>query len=222
MPPDFFLYETYALNYELYYNDGLETAKEVLILLEKHYDILQKGVRFLDWGCGPARVIRHLRDLLPEAELHAVDYNKQYIDWCASKISGIRFALTSVSPPTWYADGYMDIIMGLSVFTHLSESNHFAWIEELYRIIKPGGILFITTQGKAYEYKLSKEERQKFNEGKLIVRAGVLEGNRLFSAFQNPDFIQLLIQNKFEVIEFVPGKNNVKSPEQDRWILKKL
>ncbi|HRO47783.1 class I SAM-dependent methyltransferase [Agriterribacter sp.] len=222
IPPDFFLYETYMLNYEVYYNDGLDTAREIISLLGKQYDILHKGTRCLDWGCGPARVTRHLPGLLPEAELHAVDYNEQYINWCKSKIKGIRFEQTNISPPTLYPDAYFNIVMGLSVFTHLSELSHYAWLNELYRIIKPGGILFITTQGKSYEYKLSADERHKFNEAELIIRDRVLEGNRLFSAFQPPHFIKSLIKNKFEVIEFIAGEKNHKSPEQDKWVLKKI
>ena len=121
-----------------------------------------------------------------------------------------------------YPDAYFNIVMGLSVFTHLSEINHYAWMDELCRIIKPGGILFITTQGKSYEYKLSADERYKFNEAKLIIRDRVLEGNRLFSSFQPPGFIQSLINNKFEVMQFIPGENNYISSEQDKWVLKKI
>lgn len=221
IPPDFFLYETYMLSYEFYYNDGLDTAKEIIDLLEKRYSILQKGLKYLDWGCGPARVVRHLPDLLPEAELHAVDYNSAYVEWCRSKIKGIRFEQASVSPPTLYSGSYFDVITGLSVFTHLSGLNHYAWIEELHRIIKPEGMLLITTQGQSYKYKLSARERRKFNEGKLVVRDSVLEGNRLFSAFHPLSFIQLLIKNKFEIVEFISGREGSKPPEQDKWILKK-
>lgn len=222
IPPDFFLYETYMLHYELYYKDGLETAREIVNLLGRRYNILQKDMRCLDWGCGPARVTRHLPGLLPGVELHGADYNERYINWCKSKIKGIQFKQTHISPPTLYADAYFSIVIGLSVFTHLSELNHYAWLNELYRIIKPGGVLFITTQGKSYAHKLSVNERQKFNEAKLIVRDGVLEGNRLFSAFQPPHFVKSFVKDKFEVIEFIPGKANRKSPEQDKWMLKKI
>lgn len=222
IPPDFFLYETYMLHYELYYKDGLETAREIVDLLGKQYNILQKGARLLDWGCGPARVTRHLPDLLPGAELHAVDYNEQYINWCKSKIRGIQFKQTAVSPPTSYPGAYFNVVIGLSVFTHLSEQNHYEWLEELYRIIKPAGMLLMTTQGKSYTFKLSSDERRQFNEAKLVVRDKVLEGNRLFSAFQPPLFVKSLIKDKFEVVEFIPGGKNHKSPEQDKWILKKM
>ncbi|HRP30519.1 MAG TPA: class I SAM-dependent methyltransferase [Agriterribacter sp.] len=222
IPPDFFLYETYMLNYELYYFDGLETAGELINLLRKHYDVSRSGTRFLDWGCGPARITRHLPDLLPVAEIYGMDFNERYVSWCRSKIGRVNFEHTKVSPPTTYPDNMMDIVIGLSVFTHLSAQNHLAWLDELYRCIKPGGLLLITTQGLSYLRKLSTGEKEKFKKGNLIVRGKVLEGNRLYSAFQPESFVKSIIKNKFEIIEFIPGMENSNDPEQDKWILKKI
>lgn len=222
MPPDFFLYETYLLNYEYYFKDGCETAREVVDLVKKHLNISQPGSRCLDWGCGPARITRHWPDLLPEAELHAADYNEKYIHWCRSKIKGIRFEQVNVAPPTLYPAAFFDFVMGLSVFTHLSALNHYTWMDELHRFIKPGGILFITTQGNAYQCKLSAGEKIRFREAKLVVRDRVKEGNRLFSAFHPRPFIESLVKDKFEIVECIPGRENQKLPEQDTWILRRL
>jgi 2-polyprenyl-3-methyl-5-hydroxy-6-metoxy-1,4-benzoquinol methylase len=222
LPPAFFIYETYKLNVEEYYYDGQATAKEIVTALGISIDLSRPGARVLDWGCGPGRIVRHLPALLPRAAVYATDYNPKYIDWCSKELKGIHFSLNQIYPPLNYTDSFFDAIIGFSIFTHLSRENHFAWISELHRVIKTGGAAFITTQGQAYRAKLLPAEQAVFDKGEMVSRENVLEGNRLFSAFQPPEFIEQLIAGKFEVIEFIPALLNRDQPVQDSWLIKKI
>src|SRR5687767_2246737 len=69
LPPDYMLFESYQLDYAKYYNDGKDSAKEFIELLSPYIE--WEGKRILDWGCGPARVARHLPALLPGSEIFA-------------------------------------------------------------------------------------------------------------------------------------------------------
>jgi cyclopropane fatty-acyl-phospholipid synthase-like methyltransferase len=222
LPPDFFIYETYRMNYQWYYDDGKNTAKEIAELFLKHGDLNKHGARMLDWGCGPGRIVRHLPGLLSKTEIHGTDYNKEYIQWCSENLTGIKFSTNGVDPPMNYDNSFFDAIMGLSIFTHLSDQNHYDWINELHRIIKPGGNLFITTHGYAYYSKLSNEEKKLFDSSQLIIRKYLNEGNRLYSSFQPVGFMKHLIAGKFEVVEFTAGKLENKEPAQDSWLLQKI
>ena len=222
LPPEFFIYETYRLNYKWYYEDGKNTAKEIVTLFSKHFDIYRLGARILDWGCGPGRIIRHFPFLLPNAEIHGTDYNEKYIRWCNENLKGIKFSINKVDPPTFYEDSFFDAVIGLSIFTHLSGENHFGWINELHRIIKPRGKLLITTQGKGYYSKLTESEKKLFDSGLLVTRKYLDEGNRLYSSFQPPEFMVKLISGKFESVEYLPGKIEDNEPLQDSWLLRKF
>ncbi len=57
IPPDYYLYETYRLNYEQYINDGLETTKALIDMLIPYIDV-HDVEKVLDWGCGPGRITR--------------------------------------------------------------------------------------------------------------------------------------------------------------------
>src|SRR6186713_202689 len=81
LPPEYFIYETYRLNYKWYYEDGKNTAEEIGTLFSKYDDYSHKGKKILDWGCGPGRIVRHLPTLLPNAEIYGSDYNENYINW---------------------------------------------------------------------------------------------------------------------------------------------
>jgi SAM-dependent methyltransferase len=222
LPPENFIYETYRLNFKWYYEDGKNSAIEIVELFSRHYDFSNPGIRVLDWGCGPGRIVRHLPILLPGAEIYGTDYNEEYIKWCNDNLKGISFFLNSISPPMNFNSSYFFGIIGLSVFTHLSEKNHFKWINELHRITEFGGAVLITTQGHAYYSKLTKTEKYLFDSKQLVVREYINEGNRLYSSFQPKDFMELLIAGKFAVVEYLPGKVTNNEPSQDTWLLRKI
>jgi len=68
--------------------------------------------------------------------------------WCRANLSPVaQFDANPHLAPTRYADGAFDFIYALSVFTHLPEDHQFAWLAELRRILKPGGILITTVHG---------------------------------------------------------------------------
>jgi len=163
-PPPYFIYETYSLNYQNYYKDGYQTAREIVTLLSAYKDLSKTSISLLDWGCGPARIVRHLPEVLGyDIEIYGCDYNSKYIKWCSKHIHSVNFFTNNLHPPTSFVSGYFDIIYGLSIITHLSAASHSDWVKELWRILKPGGILLITSQGDAFKEKLLPQEEMLFN-----------------------------------------------------------
>jgi ubiquinone/menaquinone biosynthesis C-methylase UbiE len=222
LPPAFFIYESYRLNYKWYYEDGKNTAREIVTLLSKYNDYSQANKKILDWGCGPGRIVRHLPALLPNAEIYGSDYNENYINWCRDNLKGVNFSINGINPPMNFNDSFFDALTGLSIFTHLSEKNHILWINELHRIVKQGSQVLITTQGEAYYSKLTPKEKEQFKSNKLVTREYLKEGNRLYSSFQPFAFMKELIAGNFEIIEFDPGKLEYGETSQDSWLLRKI
>lgn len=217
-PPSYFIYETYRLDYAAYYNDGHATAAELTELFKK-YTPLSANARVLDWGCGPARIVRHFPLLLPGCDIYATDYNPVYIDWCRQHIPGIHFDTNQIEPPLVYPNDSFSAVSGLSIFTHLSINLHEGWFRELHRVIKPGGILIITTQGDAYRHKLLEKEKELFDKGQIVVREKFKLGHRLYSAFQPKEAIIALATGKFNVITCFEAD---KTGGQDMWVLNKI
>ena len=98
---------------------------------------------------------------------------------------------------------------------------HFSWINELTRVLKNDGILFLTTHGEAYKFKLLQKEQVLYDHGNLVVHGYRKEGNRLYASYQSPKFMRnLCLKNNLEVLKHIPGETLNSKPQQDIWILK--
>jgi SAM-dependent methyltransferase len=219
MPPSYILYESYQMDHAKYYNDGLHTAKWICGHISRFMDMKDKKI--LDWGCGPARVLRHLPDILDKScSYFGTDYNKSTISWCRSHLNNISFSENNLEPPLNFPDSEFDVIYGISIFTHLSEEMHDAWMHELGRVLKPGGILFITTQGEIFRSKLSAKETDLFDSGNVVIRGRTKEGHRTFSAFQ-PEIYMRKLFTGFEISDHIKGEVRNGKEQQDVWIVRK-
>ena len=207
LPPDYLIYESFQINYQKYYTEGSDTAKWLTDHFKKHIDLKDK--RILDWGCGPGRIIRHLPNVIGNGcEYLGTDYNKKSIDWCSKNLTNIQFNCNSLNAQLPYYDNYIDVIFGISIFTHLSEQLHYDWYDELYRVLKPNGIMLVTTQGDNFKVKLTDSELKQYNNNQLVVRGKVKEGHRTYSAFQPQEFMRKLFQN-VEILEHIETKPEV-------------
>jgi len=109
--------------------------------------------RALDFGCGCGRIELHLEDVAKNVELHAVDIDSLAINWAVEHIPWARFSQNQGLPPLDFPDEYFDLVFNHSVFTHLDERYQDAWLVELERVTKPGGLLILSVSG-GYPFSL--------------------------------------------------------------------
>ena len=97
---------------------------------------------------------------------------------------------------------------------------HYAWFNDLIRVLKPGGILFLTLHGKSFKTKLSVEDKQKFDNGQIVVLSSSKEGHRTYGAFHPIPFVKKLAGDN-NILEFIEGDVINGKPQQDIWIFQK-
>ncbi len=220
LPPPGLVYDACGhTNWRIYYQIGREHAEYISTLIKENID--KQSICIGEWGCGPARLLRHMPDFFSDRSvvLYGFDYNPQTIEWCNNNIFTINFLRNSIVPPLPCESNSFDCIYCLSVFTHLSGDMHFQWIDELSRVVKPNGLVILTTHGDSSRANLLSNEIQLYDRGKLVVRNKVREGKRLFVAYHPPSFVRNKLLRKLEVVSHFSGPNTG-SLIQDVWIVK--
>jgi cyclopropane fatty-acyl-phospholipid synthase-like methyltransferase len=123
---------------------GRRTAENLDAALGRAGSAFTPGQTVLDFGCGCGRTLRWLIERYPGVRWHGVDVDAEAIAWCQANIPAASFICGSPLPPLPFADASLDMIYAISVFTHLNEGFQRAWIAELERVLKPGGMLLLS------------------------------------------------------------------------------
>jgi SAM-dependent methyltransferase len=117
-------------------------------LLKQHQRRPPQSV--LEFGCGWGRIIRwFLHDIEPDS-LWGIDCMPEAIALCRATNRYSRFELVNPFPPSALPSESFDLIYTYSVFSHLSEEAHLAWLGEFKRLLRPGGLLIATTRPREF------------------------------------------------------------------------
>lgn len=196
---------------------GLAAADDIQVLLRRNGMAMVDFRRVLDFGCGSGRVIRYWQEL--PGEVHGSDYNESAIVWCRQNLP-FAFNVNGVEPPLAYNDETFDFVYALSVFTHLDGPRQRAWLEELMRVVRPGGHLMFTTHGDRWLRSLSEEQISRFRLGELVLKGDGSVGSNSFGAFQSSDQVRRELLAGKDIVDYAAW-GSVGTGGQDSWLVRK-
>jgi ubiquinone/menaquinone biosynthesis C-methylase UbiE len=225
LPSDEWLFETFQLDYQKYFDDGNLAAKEILNWTADFLPLELPAI--LDWGCGTGRVIQHIHQYNPYALLYGADINNKMIAWNHQYIKDVHFSSITLNTPTAYPANYFDLVYGISVFTHLPLKLQTEWLDELKRIIKQAGILLVTTHGSYFNSQLLRNEKKRLAENGFVEKAyhlnnQIQSGDRNYTMYVSEDYFKKIIESHFDIKAYYDGSiYPEKIGGQDLWILQK-
>lgn len=178
----------------------------------------------LDFGAGCGRILRHF---IPEVStLAASDVDPTAVDYLRKAFPTVQSAVNDSRPPLPFVGEQFDCIYAFSVWTHLPIGLQDEWLAEACRILKPGGLLLISTMGYR-ALKLLREgnnplesDWHAISDNDLRTRGAIYyeypifgQDDELFSgisasygvAVHDPDYIRRNWSANFMVLEIVEG-----------------
>jgi len=165
----------------------------------------------LDWGCGCGRLARHLYD---QCDYYGIDIDAEAVAWCQTNIPLGTFSQLSLRPETNFSSDLFDIIIGNSVFTHLSEQDQFLWLKELRRISKPSATVAVSVNCATSLFNAADpprivsvlQEHGYCNAGPDLSLKGVTSNDDYYrAAFHTQDYIWKQWSQYFSILDILPG-----------------
>src|SRR2546422_521375 len=139
-------------------------------------------------------VARRGRNLLWTAKF--ADANRQFLETWSD-------GLPVPPPPLPFADRQFAVVYALSVFTHLPEPLQNAWMQEIRRVVRPGGHVILTTHGAHYLNELDPDDRTRFASGQLVIKREDRPGSNVCGAYHPEAYVRDRLAHGFTVVDFV-------------------
>jgi SAM-dependent methyltransferase len=163
-----------------------------------------EGGDWLDFGCGCGRLARYLLESGVPRTYAGVDVDAKQVRWSARHLDG-RFTVMRPRPPLAFPDSSFDVVLAISIFTHLTEDEQFVWLAEIQRLLRPGGHLVATTHSETlastHPSVREEEHRNLAHRGFLFMDAPRFNDR---AAFHSRDYLVDNWSPSFTLREFVP------------------
>jgi len=204
-PTDQFFYESYR-----------QVLHFFKILIPHGFNLRTCG-SILDFGCGSARIIRLYR-YMSGVRLVGSDANPECIAWCREQVPGCEFHINQLEPPLPFATGNdFDLIISLSVFTHIPLEQQIIWLQEMKRVLKPNGFLLCTVVGTSHiDAQLGADGRRMIQEkGEITlgkddpgVSLSTQAGGSKFDVFQRRDRVIEVFGSVLRLRDYIPSSRS--------------
>jgi len=201
---------------------GKKCVRDIEASLSKIGKHLGSFPTILDFGCGCGRTLLWLETDARSAAIYGTDIDTEAVLWCSQHLGFGKFSVNKPLPPLDFPSGTFDLILAVSVFTHLDEEHQFLWLRELERVANTKGILVLTVHGHHCWKELRSDDIEKVRaKGFLFLKSNFWRG--LFpewyqTAYHTQEYVLENYGKYFRVLDYIPrGLND----HQDVVILQK-
>ena len=130
----------------------------------------------LDFGCGIGNLTPHITRELPCAKVCGVDPSTASVDMARAAYPGIaRFDPINgwVIP---HADSMFDVVVAACVFHHIAPADRSVWMQEIRRVLRPGGRLFVFEHNPINPLTRKAVRECPFDADAVLLRSAELRG----------------------------------------------
>lgn len=189
---------------------GRADAAQFRGIAARHGADVGNGLDVLDFGCGAGRIARWLAPEVTAAggTFHGSDLNPRLAGWCAANLPG-TYRTNGLKPPLANAGGSLDLVYAHSVLTHLTEATTEAWLGELARVLRPGGLALLTFHDENYAAAWAPDGVAAHLAAQTyVVWNNAMEGSNYMSAWVTRARLAEMAATAFDVVEIIPGRSD--------------
>jgi 2-polyprenyl-3-methyl-5-hydroxy-6-metoxy-1,4-benzoquinol methylase len=177
----------------MYYRRGERNVSEVEKLLVHLGSPLRESDSVLEFACGYGRLTRHLIRRISPSKLTVSDIDQTAVDFVRRSF-GVGGFYASREPEKLIHDRRYDLIIVVSLFSHLPVKRWPGWLRRLEQMLKPQGLLvFSTLPWDTGGAPVPDEQKEAFELGFLYSEQnetrGRLGGEEYGTAFVTKDFV---------------------------------
>jgi 2-polyprenyl-3-methyl-5-hydroxy-6-metoxy-1,4-benzoquinol methylase len=170
------------------------------------------NMKLLDVGCGRGGGINIYKKYFNFLELHGCDINKEGIEFCKKTYKNINFKICPVEKLN-YKNNYFDIITNVESFSYYK--NPQLALKELFRILKPNGLLLLTDIDLNFKifknYKILNIEEItpnvafacKENVYNFAINAPIGDNKKYLIKLCQDKFIGYLLKHRYNIIKCI-------------------
>jgi SAM-dependent methyltransferase len=189
----------------------------------------------LDFGCSSGRVVRVLAAAYPGVRWFGCDPNNRAIEWARANLPGIEFSVSGNEPPLSLEPASLEFAFAISIWSHFEPSLGLRWLEEMRRVMAPGGYLVMTTHGLTsvgyYAGNGLRPPEQCAEIARALYRRGWWYAPEFGpagdwgvvnpawgTAFLSPEWVLSQVSPQWRILEFAAGRN---AGNQDVYVLQR-
>jgi 2-polyprenyl-3-methyl-5-hydroxy-6-metoxy-1,4-benzoquinol methylase len=147
---------------QTYFAGGEWNASEVEKVLGDVGFSLGDASSFLEFACGYGRLTRHFVHSISPSKVTVSDIDRRAVDFVTEKL-GVRGFYSAPTPEQLIHDDRYDVIVVVSLFSHLPIQQWAPWLKRMNEMLHPGGLLLFSVLGAhAWEVNVSDADQNAF------------------------------------------------------------
>jgi SAM-dependent methyltransferase len=157
--------------------------KDIALEYERHACLLNSSLKILDFGAGIGGSVPYVRKHIANAQLTCLDLSQRSLEIAEKRFPDlakyVHFDGTHIPFPA----EHFDIAYAMCVFHHIDHAEHISLLQELRRVIRPGGSLFIFEHNPNNPLTVRVVNSCPFDENARLIRGGDMRQQLLAAGF---------------------------------------
>jgi SAM-dependent methyltransferase len=141
------------------------------------------GLQLLDFGAGIGASVPHVHKHLAGAELTCLDMSRRSLEVAERRFPKLADYVHFDGSSIPFPDGHFDIAFAMCVFHHIDHGLHVPLLEELRRVIRPGGKMFIFEHNPFNPLTVRVVNSCPFDENARLIRGAEMRKRLLRAGF---------------------------------------